>query len=200
MSSRYEALNKKALIDADLYAKTGRVRTPSPAVESDEDLEIIDIEDDSFGGVAKSRKSVSAGICRCEATSAGTAIAQSSQKTEELVRDAHIVVCVEDSGEEDVRSLEDLVKAEPESSSSEEAVEGTASDFVPSDAEQESETNCTCTESEDVTCEDTDNNTEEDTDDCEEVEEQVHYAHLLSVINIVQKLGIGWLRMHIGIS
>ena len=40
---RYVALNKRALEDAELFAKIGRIRTPSPPALSDEGLEVVDL-------------------------------------------------------------------------------------------------------------------------------------------------------------
>ncbi len=40
---RYVALNKRALEDAELFAKIGRIRTPSPPALSDEGLDVVDL-------------------------------------------------------------------------------------------------------------------------------------------------------------
>ena len=49
----YKELNRKALLDAELFARTGRVRTPSPAAfsnSSNENLHSKELEDIRLGG------------------------------------------------------------------------------------------------------------------------------------------------------
>lgn len=166
-------MNKKALLDAELYAKTGRIRTSSPPTVSDDDLEIVDLLSDSDRGVQKSHKSGSLGICRCEEETGGTIQVVLEEKTKESLREPHLVVCVGKEAEDEKRTLEVEVKAEPSSSPTEDSVQETDSKFVPSDSELDLESNCTSTSSEDVNTEDTEKLEDEASEDIEEVADQV---------------------------
>lgn len=175
-SCRYEQLNRKALLDANLYARTGRVRTPSPKPVSDDDLEIIEIDSESGGCVLKPRQSGSAGICRCKEATDGSAEAQLEVKKIDLNWEAHWVLCVGEDAEDEQRSLGGPVDTDTTASPTKDSEHDTYSDFLPSDAELVSEGICTTFESEDVSVDGTGNSQEEATDDSDGVPDQVKTA------------------------
>lgn len=163
------------MLDAELYEKTGRVRTPSLPALSDDEVEVIEVGGDSAGVVAKSRSSGSTCICRCEGGKAGPVRAQTEEKTEDVRRDPHLVQCIGEDEDDDVRGPEERLKSEPSASSSEESLQGTDTKFVPSEEELESTSNNTSScEADDVSVEDTQNSEEEVSEDIEEEANQVH--------------------------
>lgn len=141
-------MNKKALLDAELYARTGRVRSPCPVTLSDDKVEVVEIRSDSADGVRKSQERGSTDYCRCDEARRGGPEAQAGNPTGKFLWEPHQVVCVEDEPEQKQLCSKEPVEREPSSSPSKETLHETNSEFVPSAAELETDTNSSLSTSE----------------------------------------------------
>lgn len=135
----YEALNKRALHDADLFAKTGRIRTPSPPALSEEDVVILERLSNSIGVSSKSKKRADLGMCKCAGKKGESAPPVPEKGSVELLREAHLVLCVGQVVEEERRTTVVVEKSEPSLSPSGNTLQGTDSEFVLGDSEPVSE-------------------------------------------------------------
>lgn len=149
------------------------------SILSDVDLEIVEVAADFAVVPGKSSKSESLGLCRSEATTSGSVQARTREKPDELLRDPHLVLCVEEGAEGDVGGADEQLKSVHSASSSEETLERTDSEFLPTDAELQTEDNITLCESEEVSFEDTENSEEEGSDGIEEQVQTLNFSSLI---------------------
>lgn len=141
-------MNKKALLDAELFGRTGRIKTPSPPLVSDEDLEVVDLLSDSDGVHGEAKNSRSEGVCRCEEVQKASVEAPVQESKEETLREPHFVVCVGEEPENEDIDVPEKEDAAQSTSESEESEHRSDSEFVPSEEEPESDNTCSesCTE------------------------------------------------------
>jgi hypothetical protein len=137
-----------------LYAKTGRIRTPSPLAESEEELEIVDLLSDSDVIVEEEEKKKSLGNCLCGEKPSGAVVIARPEENPEPLREAHLVVCEEEGPDNNDVSVQVEKEAVATSSVSTDTVHSTDSDFVPGESEPESEGGSTSSSAELVNTDD----------------------------------------------